>query len=178
MKLQENEEKFRELILYISQRCGNDPKFGATKLNKILYFSDFFQYARSGKAITNFEYQKLPNGPAPRRLLPVRNKMINERMLGLQGVALWNGNTQHRTVNLRAPNLSVFTADEISMVDRVIEGLSGADAEAVSNLSHTMVGWKVVQQGETIPYGTVFLSDEPLSLAELQRGMELERLAS
>jgi len=33
-----NLDKFRELILYISQKCANDPSFGAIKVNKILYF--------------------------------------------------------------------------------------------------------------------------------------------
>jgi hypothetical protein len=41
----EDEQKMKELILYISQKCADDTKFGATKLNKILYFSDFLAYA-------------------------------------------------------------------------------------------------------------------------------------
>jgi Protein of unknown function (DUF4065) len=169
----ENEDKFRELVLYISQRCATDPKFGSVKLNKILYFSDFFAYAKSGQAITAFEYQKLPNGPAPRRLLPVRARMISEGILGLQEVRLRSGKTQKRTVNLRSPDLKIFSGDEIAMVDYVIEALADADAETVSALSHRMVGWLVVSEGETIPYSTVFLSNEPLTDAEIQRGTQL-----
>ena len=30
-----------ELILYIAERCADDHTLGATKLNKILWFSDF-----------------------------------------------------------------------------------------------------------------------------------------
>ena len=33
----ENEERFRELVLCVSQKCANDPKFGSVKLNKILF---------------------------------------------------------------------------------------------------------------------------------------------
>src|SRR5437763_14359378 len=72
----ENEQKFRELLLYISGKCATDPKFGATKLDKILFYSDFFAYANLGKPITGFAYQKLPTGPAARRLLPATKKMI------------------------------------------------------------------------------------------------------
>lgn len=170
---QENEEKFRELILYISQRCADDPRFGAVKLNKILYFSDFFSYADSKQSITGFEYQKLPNGPAPRRLLPVRNKMVTDGILGLQSVRLRSGRVQNRTVNLRPPNLRIFSGEEIALVDRVIDALRRADANTVSELSHRMVGWIIAEEGETIPYGTVFLSNEPLSEIEIQRGLEI-----
>jgi hypothetical protein len=175
MLWQENEEKFRELVLYISQRCATDPKFGAVKLNKILFFSDFLAYANTGQAITSFEYQRLPKGPAPRRLLPVRTQMIAEGILGLQEVRLRSGMTQKRTVNLRPPNLRIFTGDEIEVVEGVISILEDADAETVSELSHRMVGWLLVADGETIPYGTVFLSNEPLTETEIQRGREIAR---
>ncbi len=96
----ENEPRFRELLLYISQKCANDPKFGAVKLNRILFLSDFLAFAHYGEPITDFEYQKLGQGPAPRRLLPVRNQMIESKELGLQEFPLVSGNTQIRTVNL------------------------------------------------------------------------------
>ena len=38
--LPESERRFRELLLYICEKCATDPKYGTTKLNKILYFSD------------------------------------------------------------------------------------------------------------------------------------------
>jgi hypothetical protein len=84
----EDERKMKELILYISQKCADDAKFGATKLNKILYFSDFLAYAYHGSPITGFEYQKLPNGPAPRRLVPVREQLMESGELGIQEVPL------------------------------------------------------------------------------------------
>lgn len=83
-KWKENEARFRELILYISQKCADDSTFGSVKLNKILFFSDFLTYAEFGEPITGFVYQKLANGPAPNRLLPIRNDMIEKGDLGLQ----------------------------------------------------------------------------------------------
>ena len=73
--LPESERRFRELLLYICEKSATDPKFGATKLNKILYFSDFLAFARYGKPITGFEYQRERNGPVPKRLVSIRNQM-------------------------------------------------------------------------------------------------------
>jgi hypothetical protein len=169
-----DERKFRELVLYVSQKCATDPTFGATKLNKILFFSDFLSYGNLGKAITGVEYQKLPNGPAPRRLLPICDQMRRDGDLVLQEIPLLSGKTQKRTINLRAPDLKVFTAEEISLVDDVIEALDGARAEAVSALSHQLsIGWILVNDKETIPYNTVFLSNPDLTETEIERGKQL-----
>jgi hypothetical protein len=169
----ENEGRFRELILYVSQKCATDPCFGATKLNKILFLSDFLAFAHHGEPITGFEYQKLAQGPAPRRLLPIRERMIKDKALGLQEIPLKSGDTQIRTVNLRRPNLGVFKPEHIAIVDSVIDALAEADAGAVSKLTHRLVGWRTAHPGESIPYETIFLSDGPLCEADLERGREV-----
>jgi hypothetical protein len=172
----ENEARYRELVLYICQKCASDPKFGATKLNKILYFSDFLAYATLGEPITGFEYQRLPNGPAPRRMVPMRDEMKRRCDLGFQEVKLRGGRTQQRVVNLRGPDLSVFTAEQIALVDRIIEELWNLDAEEVSELSHRMMGWKLAGMNETIPYETVFISAEPLTESDVERARELRSM--
>lgn len=158
-----DERKLAELILYISEKCANDPTFGATKLNKILCFSDFLFYAYYDRGITNVEYQKLPNGPAPRRLIPVRDALINNGDLALQEVVLKSGYTQKRTVNLRKPNLDIFTGAEIAMVDRVIESTQDYTADITSEMSHNLVGWLVAEEGETIPYDTIYFANPPIT---------------
>lgn len=173
-KWKENEARFRELILYISQKCADDSTFGSVKLNKILFFSDFLTYAEFGEPITGFVYQKLANGPAPKRLLPIRNDMIEKGDLGLQEVRR-GARVQKRTVNLRKPNLSVFTPQQISIVDVVIDELWGKEAWAVSDLSHGMMSWVVADDKGEIPYETVFLSNDPLTEIDIQRGKEIAK---
>ncbi len=80
--------------------------------------------------------------------------MIENMELGLQEIPLKSGNTQIRTVDLRRPNLAVFKPEHIAVVDRVIEALSEAGAETVSELTHKMVGWKAARYRGTIPYET------------------------
>jgi hypothetical protein len=99
--------------------------------------------------------------------------MVKERILGLQEVPLKSGKIQKRTVNLRTPNLAIFTGAEIALVDHVIDALSDCDAQTVSDLSHMTVGWQIAAEGEIIPYSSIFLSNEPLTEAEIARGMEI-----
>jgi Protein of unknown function (DUF4065) len=172
-KFRQDMKKFKELILYICEKSVTDPKFGATKLNKILFLADFWAYAYLESPITGVEYMRLPNGPAPRPLLPVRKEMEKRGELAVQEIALDPEITRKRPVNLRPADLSVFTAEEISLVDRVIEMCKQATATGVSMYTHNWHGWIAAKDQETIPYETVFISDDPITQFEIARGKEL-----
>jgi hypothetical protein len=79
---------------------------------------------------------------------------------------------QKRVVPLRAPDLSLFSAEDIAIVDEMIQGLWQRTATAVSELSHG-IAWKVAGDRERIPYEAVFLSDEPLTEYDIARTHEL-----
>lgn len=53
---QPDDDKFKELILFICERSEGDSPFGAIKLNKLLFFTDFVSYSRFGHAVTWHEY--------------------------------------------------------------------------------------------------------------------------
>jgi len=169
-----SDEKLAELILYISQKCADDLYYGATKLNKILYFSDFLFYGRTGRAITGAEYQKLKNGPGPRRLAPVRNALIKKKRLAIQPVSLLGG-IQHHLVNLDEPKIDpLFSASEIAMVDEVISTLSDASGTECSKLSYEFTaGLKHFRERETIPFATILISNEAPTEVEVLRGQEI-----
>lgn len=166
-KWEENVGRFKELILYISQKCASDPKFNTLKLNKLMFFSDFFAYGVYGKPITGFEYIKLERGPAPKRMPEIKNQMERDKVLAQQPLPfqVWR-----RTVNLREPNLEVFSAEQISLVDTLIDAFKDADGDTISDLSHKMPCWTLPNLGDTIPYEMVFLSNEEPTNADVERG--------
>ena len=175
MDIEFNEDKFRQLILYVAQQCNEHPFFGATKLNKILFFSDFIAYEKLGIPITGAEYTALEYGPGPRRLLPIRQDMQIDGDIVVQE---W-GN-QQRGGALRSPNLGSFSPDERNIIDTVIKALEYQDAESVSELSHKFMGWKaalaaffVTGQATIIPYETIHVSNKPLSESEVADGRAL-----
>ncbi len=168
------EIRLRELILYVAGECQEDPKFGATKLNKILWWADFLSYAQYGKPITGIEYQRLGQGPAPRRLVPVRNEMEAKGDIAMAAVASRGGYTQKKIVPLRAPDLNVFSPTDIAVVDDVIRALWKKTAKGVSNLSHGKA-WEIAADGASIPYEAVFLSDDPINRYDIARTKELAR---
>jgi hypothetical protein len=169
-----DDRKFRELILHIARESERDEHFGATKLNKILFYSDFWAYRKLGRSITGQQYQKLDKGPAPRRLLPVVRRM-EARGECVVAEREYFGRTQKILLARREPELSLFSGAEIAIVHQVLARLAGLSATDVSELSHQFIGWQLAGEGEDIPYSTALLGQpRPPTPAEIEYG---ERLA-
>jgi len=151
LKTMPNADKMKELILYVCKQLENDPKFGATKLNKILFFCDFLAYLELGQAITGVAYQKLEHGPAPVCLLPLRAEMVNKGVVAPQQTK-YMGNPQNRLIALRDAELSVFNSKEVALIDSVICWAKDYNGKEISDLSHKFSGWKLANLQEEIPY--------------------------
>lgn len=97
MEWQPDDKKLAEAILYISKKSEGDESFGATKLNKLLFYSDFMAFGKLGEPITGQDYQKLEHGPAPRHLLPIQNALVQERAIRVEPVEYHGDSARHRT---------------------------------------------------------------------------------
>lgn len=168
MKTEYDERKFSELLLYVAARLEGDRAGGATKVNKVLYFADFVHVRRTGGPITGAEYQKLPHGPAPRRLRPVREalvtngdaRVITEEFLGYE---------VHRLIPLREADVSLFSPIEMETIEQVLGDLDGLNARQVSDLSHEEAGWRLVGEGDVIPYEAALVGAPQVSTPTSRR---------
>lgn len=163
-----DEAKFTEMLLYVAQRLESDRAGGATKLNKVLFFADFAHVRRTGAPISGADYQKLRNGPAPRRLRPVRQLIVSTGQAELRREEFL-GYEVHRLIPRRDPDLSLLNPDELATIDKVLEDLSGLNAMQVSALSHAEAGWRLVDEGETIPYQAALVGAAQVSTPTTRR---------
>lgn len=161
-------ERFRELIVYISSKCAEDSGFGATKLNKVLFYSDFEAFRRFGRPLTGLPYFRLKNGPAPQWLLPIRRDLIDEGAIRLEQEPAGGGFIQDRTIAQREAFLDLFSKSEIALVDSVIDRLWAKSAGAVSEESHG-VAWATRADREPIPYEAAYLSNDKMTDDEMGR---------
>ena len=171
-----SDKKLRELILLICNRSENDPPFGATKLNKLLFFCDFIAYLEYGSPITGHEYFRLPKGPAPKKLVPIRERMKSRGELAYKQVDYFSYK-QERPIALREPDVSEFSAREIDLVDRVVRKFLNKTASEISEYSHGFIGWKIAKQRELIPYHMALIGTRKPTPDEEKRGLKLDTLA-
>ncbi|MEA3029120.1 MAG: hypothetical protein QOG13_445 [Sphingomonadales bacterium] len=165
-------QKFRELIVYVSAKCETDPSFGATKLNKILFYADMTAFERFGEPLTGEAYLRLDRGPAPMTLLPVRRGLVAEGAIRVDERQTMGNHTQKRLVALRSADTDLFTQGELRIVDEIINDLWGKTADEVSRDSHR-IAWHALGEREMIPYEAAFLSDELPTAHDISEAREL-----
>lgn len=158
-----DEQKLKELVLYVGAKCALDPHYGVLKLNKILFYSDFRAYRALGSPITGADYKKYPHGPAPRGMKTIRERLI------AAGDAIEYKNplpylteddepmSEKRLLPKTKPNMAPFSSDQLAIVDSVIEWLRPMTGTRVSHMSHKHPGWALAGMDEIIPYQTELL---------------------
>jgi len=155
--------KFKNVLLYILERCAGKPNVGETVLYKLLYFSDFNYYELYEEHLTGAKYRKLPYGPVPQKLDMIINQMIEDGQL--QRIKTeYHGFPQTRYLPLEKANLTELKASEKDIIDRVIEQMSDWSAAAITNYSHKDMPWLASKEGEEINYELVFYRDSPFSV--------------
>ncbi|MEI8061598.1 MAG: type II toxin-antitoxin system antitoxin SocA domain-containing protein [Candidatus Berkelbacteria bacterium] len=151
----ENVEKFKNVLLYITQKIGALPNIGQTVLYKILYFCDFDYYEKFEEQLIGARYIRNHYGPTPVEFAAVVKEMVNDGQIEEVKTKFFN-KEQTKYIPVTSPDLSVLTGQELNHIDEEIERLSGKTAKELSDFSHKDVPWIVTPEGKEIPYETVF----------------------
>ena len=156
-------EKFRNVLLYILERCAGKPNVGETVLYKLLYFSDFNYYELYEEQLTGAEYRKLPHGPVPLKMNVILNEMMEKGQL--QRIKTeYHGFPQTRYLPLCKADLTSMKASEKVVIDGVIDQMSDWNAATISQYSHGDKPWKATESNSTIDYELVFYRLPPYSV--------------
>lgn len=155
--------KFKNVLLYILEKCAGKPNVGETVLYKLLYFSDFNYYELYEEHLTGANYRKLQFGPVPHKFDAIVRQMIDNRSLKRVKTE-YHGYMQTRYLPLVKADLTQMKASEKEVIDKVIEQLSDWSGTAISEYSHMDMPWLASKEGEEINYELVFYREAPFSV--------------
>ncbi|RLD60472.1 MAG: XRE family transcriptional regulator [Bacteroidetes bacterium] len=158
-----NLAKFKNVLLYILEKCAGKPNVGETVLYKLLYFSDFNYYELYEEHLTGAKYRKLPYGPVPQNLNSIIQEMLETGKLKRVKTE-YHGYPQARFLPLEKANLTKLMANEKEVIDRVIEQMSDWSATSISNYSHKDMPWLASKEGEDINYELALYREAPFSV--------------
>jgi len=144
-------DKFKALVLYVIWRAGEARDFGATKLNKVLWFSDARAFEAYGKSITGETYVRQKFGPVPRHMLPVLDELQQEELIE----TFTERHFDYEVTRYKAhqpPSTSLFSADELGLIDWWIKHIAeDHTATSISEKSHDYA-WQIAKMGEELPF--------------------------
>jgi antitoxin SocA-like protein len=162
MRLPGGQERLRELILYVADKCQNAPRFGMIKLNKIIWRADFSAFAARHVPVTGRAYQKLKYGPAPVDMRPLLEEMRAKGDIEIDSIEFKLNVAEKRVVAILPPNPRYFSADDLEYVDASIAYYWNKTGELASEDSHG-TAWATRDDGDPMPYELAFLSDAKLN---------------
>lgn len=164
--------KLKQLILYVAAKLQDADYFGSTKLNKALYNAEAANVRRTGRPLTGFRYQKNHYGPTLLAYKHVVREMIEEGLIR----EVDGDHGEERLGALVAPDLSLFSDDEIAAIDAEIDNLQPLTAGEASDQSHQTAAWWATDSGHPISWDLAFVEDPgkdpPLSHAEEERARD------
>jgi Protein of unknown function (DUF4065) len=138
--------KLKRLIHYVAWKAGKRDWFGATKLYKVLWFADARQYVLKKKPITGATYIREKYGPVPKDAMIARRELEKEHAIKVS-----KEDKLTRIIGLSKPDLSMFSPDELQVVDYWIEYIDKEHtAGSISDESHDYA-WEIAKMGEESP---------------------------
>lgn len=163
--------KFKNVLLYILERCAGKPNVGETVLYKLLYFSDFNYYELYEEHLSGARYRKLPYGPVPLSFEKIVSSMIEKGEIKKIKTEYFN-KLQTRYLPLEKADLTKLLASQKEVIDKVIDQMSDWSASGISDYSHSDMPWKASKEGEIINYELAFYRTPPYSVRNY--GNEIE----
>lgn len=157
-------DKFGRAVQYIIWKAGNRPKFGAVKLNKVLWFAEARVYVLHRHFMTGETFTKDQYGPVPKHIMPTRASLQKAG-----AIEVWDDRGQTRFRAKTAPDMFGFTADELKQINFWIEEIDKQHtAKTISDKTHDY-GWEIAEIGEEIPLYAILAER-----ARHPKGKELE----
>lgn len=129
-------DKLKNILLYYIER-GDGVFF--TKMNKLLFYTDFLAYRLTGKGMTGLCYKAIMHGPVPlhwNRVYSFYNDIDQEI------VQYADGRAGTKLVSKSSPDLACFSEEEMAMLDYVYERFKKETPGQISETSHQEEAWK------------------------------------
>ena len=144
-------DKFKQVLLYLLEKCAGKPNIGETAIFKLLYFIDFNFYELYEMQMTGASYRKLKFGPVPVEFAKITSEMEKKKELKTIKDNYY-GYPQTRYFPLIKPDLNILKASEKVVIDKVVDLFSDWSAKELSDYSHDDIPWKATKSNDVIDY--------------------------
>lgn len=142
-------DRLATLIHHITTLCEPD-RLGRTRLAKILWLSDVERFRKTGATISGADdYRKDEYGPRHHRFYEAIDILQRDGCV-ISRQSLTPVGPRQELVPLTNPDVSIFSADEIAIVDRITAAVIKLSAKEASDLTHDEV-WEAANYNERIP---------------------------
>jgi putative zinc finger/helix-turn-helix YgiT family protein len=142
-----NLKKLAHVISYFNERMS----LYKTKLNKLLFYSDFGYYKKAGYSITGTSYRAIPLGPVPASYDKLLIKLCDDDYLTINQEPInETGNYGDLITSSVTFDASLFEDEEISVLEDVSNKFKDLYSRQMVELSHQEKAWQQNEASKSI----------------------------
>lgn len=150
-----NEKKYKHVILFFASKIQNGT-LGKLKLMKLLYFLDFDFFEKYKKSITGDDYLRFNNGPVPRMAEKILKEMQKNEIKITKRKMKPGLNDQQHIEALVNFDLSLFTREELMMMEEIANKWEKFSGTEMKTASHGEAPWVATKPNDVIDYNLAF----------------------
>ncbi len=142
-----NFEKFTEMVVFFSEKM--EPF--KTKMNKLLFYSDFLMFKKSCFSISGMRYKAIDMGPVPNNFQSIFEYLTNINEINIATTEFSNGYTGEKFTarENRHFKADLFSANELETLERVANVFKSTSTHDIIELSHLEEAWKKNEKGKS-----------------------------
>ncbi len=141
-----------------------------TKLNKLLFYSDFQNYQRYGYSMSGITYQAIQYGPVPYRYDKLYVKLSEIGKLSIEEKEYGEGIFGDDIKSIENFDRELFEDSEFEILSCIVNSLGKMTTKQIVDKSHNELAWKENHQTcSLISYKYAFSLTEQLSLKVLNQ---------
>lgn len=131
--------KFSEMVVFFTEKL--EP--WKTKMNKLLFYSDFNMYKQSGFSMSGVQYRAIPMGPVPNNFNGIFEYLANKEELYIYYSNFADGGTgeQFKPNPEKTFNKDLFTESELQILESVAERFKNTSTNEIIDISHKEKAW-------------------------------------
>lgn len=135
-----NFEKFTEMVVYFSDKLSPFK----TKMNKLLFYSDFLMFKQSCFSISGVRYKAIDMGPVPNNFQSIFEYLANKDEIAIFTTEFPSGYSgeQFKARKGRNFNANLFTENELKTLEKVASVFKETSTNDIIKLSHFEEAWK------------------------------------
>jgi len=131
--------KFSEMVIFFTERL--EP--WKTKMNKLLFYTDFTAFKRTGFSMSGIQYRALPMGPVPNNFNGIFEYLANRAQVEIQFINFPDGGIgeQFKPTNKKTFDKTVFNEEELKVLESVAERFKNTSTAEIIDISHKELAW-------------------------------------
>lgn len=150
-----NEKKYKNAILFFAKKTQNGT-LGKLKIKKLLYYLDFDFFEKYGKSVTGDEYLRFEYGPVPRMAEKILKQMEGKEIKTTRRKVKEGLNDQQHIEPLKDFDLSVFTKEELVMLEDVAGKWEKFTGTEMKMATHGEAPWISTEPDGVIDYNLAY----------------------